>query len=77
MTNPPYILEHLPEIAKILNHPRVYAFLHIPVQSASDRVLVSFQIFLLSLLSLFFSFSLLFSFFVSISLLPNYDGFIF
>ncbi|GBP19556.1 Threonylcarbamoyladenosine tRNA methylthiotransferase [Eumeta japonica] len=24
MTNPPYILEHLPEVAKIMAHPRVY-----------------------------------------------------
>jgi len=32
MTNPPYILEHLDAIAKVLNHPRVYSFLHIPVQ---------------------------------------------
>ncbi|CAB3408006.1 unnamed protein product [Caenorhabditis bovis] len=39
MTNPPYILDHLEEIARILNHPRVYSFLHIPVQSASDAVL--------------------------------------
>ncbi|XP_067634076.1 threonylcarbamoyladenosine tRNA methylthiotransferase [Eurosta solidaginis] len=39
MTNPPYILEHLEEIAKVLNHPRVYAFLHVPVQSGSDSVL--------------------------------------
>uniref|UniRef100_A0A0A1WDX7 tRNA-t(6)A37 methylthiotransferase n=1 Tax=Zeugodacus cucurbitae TaxID=28588 RepID=A0A0A1WDX7_ZEUCU len=39
MTNPPYILEHLEEIAKILNHPRVYAFMHVPVQSGSDSVL--------------------------------------
>ncbi|CAI5438588.1 unnamed protein product [Caenorhabditis angaria] len=39
MTNPPYILDHLEEIAEILNHPRVYSFLHIPVQSASDAVL--------------------------------------
>lgn len=39
MTNPPYILEHLEEIAKILMHPCVYSFLHVPVQSASDSVL--------------------------------------
>ncbi|KAL1517884.1 hypothetical protein ABEB36_001590 [Hypothenemus hampei] len=39
MTNPPYILEHLEEIAKIMHHPRVYGFLHVPVQSGSDEVL--------------------------------------
>uniref|UniRef100_A0A1A9UYQ5 Radical SAM core domain-containing protein n=1 Tax=Glossina austeni TaxID=7395 RepID=A0A1A9UYQ5_GLOAU len=39
MTNPPYILDHLEEIAKILKHPRVYSFLHVPVQSGSDAVL--------------------------------------
>jgi threonylcarbamoyladenosine tRNA methylthiotransferase CDKAL1 len=39
MTNPPYILDHLEEIAEILRHPRVYSFLHIPVQSGSDAVL--------------------------------------
>ncbi|KAF7998524.1 hypothetical protein HCN44_010932 [Aphidius gifuensis] len=39
MTNPPYILEHLDEISKILKHPRVYSFLHVPVQSGSDQVL--------------------------------------
>ncbi|XP_037699855.1 LOW QUALITY PROTEIN: threonylcarbamoyladenosine tRNA methylthiotransferase [Choloepus didactylus] len=43
MTNPPYILEHLEEMAKILNHPRVYGFLHIPVQSASDSVLMEMK----------------------------------
>ena len=39
MTNPPYILEHLEEISQILKHPRVYSFLHVPVQSGSDQVL--------------------------------------
>uniref|UniRef100_A0A674MZY5 tRNA-t(6)A37 methylthiotransferase n=1 Tax=Takifugu rubripes TaxID=31033 RepID=A0A674MZY5_TAKRU len=43
MTNPPYILEHLEEMAKILSHPRVYAFLHVPVQSASDSVLMDMK----------------------------------
>ncbi len=39
MTNPPYIMEHLEEMAKILAQDRVYAFLHVPVQSGSDAVL--------------------------------------
>ena len=39
MTNPPYILDHLDEMAEILNHDRVYSFLHVPVQSGSDAVL--------------------------------------
>ncbi len=39
MTNPPYILEHLDAICELLNHPRCYAFLHVPIQSASDAVL--------------------------------------
>uniref|UniRef100_A0A8C4NF63 tRNA-t(6)A37 methylthiotransferase n=1 Tax=Eptatretus burgeri TaxID=7764 RepID=A0A8C4NF63_EPTBU len=43
MTNPPYILEHLEEIARILSHPHVYSFLHIPVQSGSDEVLVEMK----------------------------------
>lgn len=43
MTNPPYILEHLEEMAKILNHPQVYSFLHVPVQSASDSVLMDMR----------------------------------
>ncbi|KAK9713706.1 hypothetical protein RND81_06G045900 [Saponaria officinalis] len=39
MTNPPYILEHLKEIAQVLSHPCVYSFLHVPVQSGSNAVL--------------------------------------
>merc|ERR1712048_445527 len=39
MTNPPYIQEYLDQMALILNHDRVYSFLHIPVQSASNKVL--------------------------------------
>jgi threonylcarbamoyladenosine tRNA methylthiotransferase CDKAL1 len=46
MTNPPYILEHLEEMAKILNHDRVYSFLHIPVQSGSDAVLTDVSVYL-------------------------------
>ncbi|WOL12916.1 threonylcarbamoyladenosine tRNA methylthiotransferase [Canna indica] len=41
MTNPPYILEHLKEIAEVLSHPCVYSFLHVPVQSGSDAVLTA------------------------------------
>lgn len=39
MTNPPYILNHLEAIAQALNHPRVFSFLHIPVQSGSNITL--------------------------------------
>lgn len=41
MTNPPYILEHLKEIANVLCHPCVYTFLHVPVQSGSDSILTA------------------------------------
>ena len=39
MTNPPYIMEHVKDVAAILSHPRVYSFLHVPVQCGSDAVL--------------------------------------
>lgn len=39
MTNPPFILEHLQAMSDIMNHPRVYQFLHVPVQSGSNPVL--------------------------------------
>ena len=41
MTNPPYILEHLAVVAQVLRHPKVYSFLHVPVQAGSNRVLVA------------------------------------
>uniref|UniRef100_A0AC35UAF2 tRNA-t(6)A37 methylthiotransferase n=1 Tax=Rhabditophanes sp. KR3021 TaxID=114890 RepID=A0AC35UAF2_9BILA len=43
MTNPPYLLDHIEEIAQILNHPRVYTFIHLPVQAASDAVLADMK----------------------------------
>ena len=43
MTNPPYIMEHLNEMCKILNHPRVYSFLHVPVQAGSTKVLTEMK----------------------------------
>eukprot|EP00629_Pelagomonadales_sp_RCC1024_P018095 CAMPEP_0119288238 /NCGR_PEP_ID=MMETSP1329-20130426/36903_1 /TAXON_ID=114041 /ORGANISM="Genus nov. species nov., Strain RCC1024" /LENGTH=143 /DNA_ID=CAMNT_0007289019 /DNA_START=13 /DNA_END=441 /DNA_ORIENTATION=- len=39
MTNPPYVLDQLDGLAEALRHPQVFAFLHVPVQSGSDRVL--------------------------------------
>ena len=39
MTNPPYMLQHAEALAKILSHPQVFEFLHVPVQSGSDSVL--------------------------------------
>ena len=53
MTNPPFILEHLEEIAGVLRHPCVYSFLHVPVQSGSDSVLG------VSLVALIFEFSII------------------
>jgi len=39
MTNPPFILAQLYELAAILNDPRVFKFLHVPVQAGSNAVL--------------------------------------
>lgn len=39
MTNPPYMLQHADEVGRILSHPHVFSFLHIPIQSGSDQVL--------------------------------------
>jgi len=39
MTNPPFILEKLEAIGQVLKHPRVYSFLHIPVQAGNNDVL--------------------------------------
>ena len=39
MTNPPFILAQLDAVAEALEHPNVFAFLHVPVQSGSDQVL--------------------------------------
>ena len=37
MTNPPFILNQLDEIAEILNRENVYSFLHIPVQVSKQK----------------------------------------
>lgn len=39
MTNPPHILDQIDEIIEIMKHPNVFEFLHIPVQSGSNRIL--------------------------------------
>eukprot|EP00929_Paragymnodinium_shiwhaense_P082617 TRINITY_DN4363_c0_g2_i1.p1 TRINITY_DN4363_c0_g2~~TRINITY_DN4363_c0_g2_i1.p1 ORF type:complete len:577 (-),score=145.60 TRINITY_DN4363_c0_g2_i1:202-1932(-) len=39
MTNPPYILQHVDGIIETLKRPNVHSFMHIPVQSGSDKVL--------------------------------------
>ncbi|GIX60988.1 threonylcarbamoyladenosine tRNA methylthiotransferase [Babesia caballi] len=39
MSNPPYIKRHIADIVEILRHDNVFEFLHLPVQSGSDRVL--------------------------------------
>ena len=39
MTNPPYMMQHAHAVAKILTHPQVFEFLHVPVQSGSNSVL--------------------------------------
>mmetsp|Transcript_64990 Transcript_64990/g.160014 ORF Transcript_64990/g.160014 Transcript_64990/m.160014 type:complete len:700 (-) Transcript_64990:79-2178(-) len=43
MTNPPHILEHMEEVAKVLNNEKVFKFLHIPVQCGSDKVLADMR----------------------------------
>jgi len=43
MTNPPYILHHIDGIVQALQRPNVHAFMHIPVQSGSDKVLQSMR----------------------------------
>lgn len=39
MTNPPYIMQYVDQVIEALKRPNVHAFMHIPVQSGSDRVL--------------------------------------
>ncbi|WAR24755.1 CDKAL-like protein, partial [Mya arenaria] len=43
VTLPELLWRLVDEIAKILQHPRVYSFLHVPVQSASDSVLMDMK----------------------------------
>mmetsp|Transcript_12334 Transcript_12334/g.22013 ORF Transcript_12334/g.22013 Transcript_12334/m.22013 type:complete len:502 (+) Transcript_12334:250-1755(+) len=40
MTNPPFILAHLDRLSAALRHDNMFRFLHIPVQSGSNNVLL-------------------------------------
>ncbi|MBR9675530.1 tRNA (N(6)-L-threonylcarbamoyladenosine(37)-C(2))-methylthiotransferase [Candidatus Woesearchaeota archaeon] len=39
MINPNHSLEHLDELCVLLNHEKMFSFLHVPLQSASDKIL--------------------------------------
>lgn len=39
ISNPPYFLTHASKVAKIINHPKVFKYMHIPVQSGANKVL--------------------------------------
>ena len=41
ITNPHFILQHPKKIAAVLRHSCVYSFLHVPVQSGSNAVLIA------------------------------------
>jgi threonylcarbamoyladenosine tRNA methylthiotransferase CDKAL1 len=43
MGNPPYFLDGLPALTAALADPRVFAFLHVPVQSGADPVLAAMK----------------------------------
>lgn len=43
MSNPNYILEYLKDLIKLYKNPKMIKFLHIPVQSGSDKVLRSMR----------------------------------
>lgn len=39
MANPKYVLQHLEELIKTFKHPKMFKFLHIPVQSGNNDIL--------------------------------------
>jgi MiaB-like tRNA modifying enzyme len=39
MANPNFVLKHLDDLSSLLNNPKMFRFVHIPVQSGSDRIL--------------------------------------
>lgn len=39
MSNPPYLLRHVADVASILRHKNFYEFIHVPVQSGSNAIL--------------------------------------
>ena len=43
MANPTHVKKILPELLHILKHPKIFSFLHIPIQSGSDTVLLEMK----------------------------------
>ncbi len=39
MINPNFVLKYLDELTKLFNHPKMFRFIHIPVQSGSNKIL--------------------------------------
>ena len=39
MLNPKFLIEHLNQLESIFKHKKVYQFLHVPIQSGSDKIL--------------------------------------
>ena len=43
MMNADYALQILPELKQMFEHPKVYSFIHLPLQAGSDRVLTNMK----------------------------------
>lgn len=39
MANPKYVLKHIEGLTEVFKHPKMFKFLHIPVQSGNDKIL--------------------------------------
>ncbi|MHA2037353.1 MAG: tRNA (N(6)-L-threonylcarbamoyladenosine(37)-C(2))-methylthiotransferase [Promethearchaeota archaeon] len=43
MINPSFLIENVEQLISIYKHPKVYQFLHLPLQSGSNRILLKMQ----------------------------------